>query len=241
MSNSHVRDFDEIQGVLAVTKARVYGVDKSTTKTHEDRIIRLCPRAVAVLKSQLALYRHLKARGRIAHDQLFFNDDGQPIRHLGYLAKCWRNSLEGIGLRYRRPHCALHTSVSWNLMIGTTPLFVSRQHGHSVTTMWLTYAAWMDGALESDVALIPAAMNRVDPATERASNTEVDTSNAAAVARFGTRLATGRGGPEAQVPEKKGLKEVAERVGFEPTCRNYPTIRFRVGAVMTTSVPLRLT
>ncbi len=32
---------------------------------------------------------------------------------------------------------------------------------------------------------------------------------------------------------------VAERVGFEPTCRNYPTIRFRVGAVMTTSVPLQ--
>jgi hypothetical protein len=32
---------------------------------------------------------------------------------------------------------------------------------------------------------------------------------------------------------------MAERVGFEPTCRNYPTIRFRVGAVMTTSVPLR--
>ena len=35
--------------------------------------------------------------------------------------------------------------------------------------------------------------------------------------------------------------QMAERVGFEPTCRNYPTIRFRVGAVMTTSVPLRLT
>ena len=33
---------------------------------------------------------------------------------------------------------------------------------------------------------------------------------------------------------------LAERVGFEPTCRNYPTIRFRVGAVMTASVPLRL-
>ena len=37
------------------------------------------------------------------------------------------------------------------------------------------------------------------------------------------------------------MSRVAERVGFEPTCRNYPTIRFRVGAVMTTSVPLRLT
>src|SRR5262249_7823626 len=32
---------------------------------------------------------------------------------------------------------------------------------------------------------------------------------------------------------------LAERVRFELTCRNYPTIRFRVGAVMTTSVPLR--
>src|SRR5262249_29904543 len=34
-------------------------------------------------------------------------------------------------------------------------------------------------------------------------------------------------------------ERVAERVGFEPTCRFYPTIRFRVGAVMTASVPLR--
>ena len=46
-------------------------------------------------------------------------------------------------------------------------------------------------------------------------------------------------------PIKKGLKNrpflLAERVGFEPTCRNYPTIRFRVGAVVTTSVPLQLT
>ena len=30
---------------------------------------------------------------------------------------------------------------------------------------------------------------------------------------------------------------LAERVGFEPTCRLSPTIRFRVGAVMTASVP----
>jgi hypothetical protein len=34
---------------------------------------------------------------------------------------------------------------------------------------------------------------------------------------------------------------MAERVRFELTCRNYPTIRFRVGAVMTASVPLRAT
>ena len=34
-------------------------------------------------------------------------------------------------------------------------------------------------------------------------------------------------------------KRLADEVRFELTCRNYPTIRFRVGAVMTTSVPVR--
>jgi integrase len=208
----NVQDFDAAQGILSVTKARVYGVDKNTTKTREDRVVQLCPRAIAVLKRQIVMYRQLKAHGRIDHDQPFFNDNGAPIRSLGHFAKCWRKSSERLGLRFRRPYCARHTSVSWNLMIGKNPLFVSRQHGHSVTTMWRTYAAWMDGAQESDIALIQTAMNRVDLAIERVSNTQIDTLNSAAAARLGTRLATSRGGPEAQVPEKKGLKEVAERV-----------------------------
>src|SRR5215471_14405488 len=42
-----------------------------------------------------------------------------------------------------------------------------------------------------------------------------------------------------RVPAAAVSEGMAERVGFEPTCRFYPTIRFRVGAVMTASVPLR--
>src|SRR5690349_4358707 len=42
-----------------------------------------------------------------------------------------------------------------------------------------------------------------------------------------------------RVGKMKLEMEMAERVRFELTCRNYPTIRFRVGAVMTASVPLR--
>jgi site-specific recombinase XerD len=202
------RDFDKVRGTLSVTKARVYGVDKDTTKTHEDRVIQLCPRAIAVLSRQRALRRHLKSRGRIDHDQLFFRHDGAPIRALGYLAKCWRKSSERLDLRFRRPYCARHTSVSWNLMIGKNPLFVSRQHGHSVTTMWRTYAAWMDGALETDIALVQAAMNRDGRAIERVSNTQIElTVNAPAVAGLGTRLATRRQAPEAQVPDTKGPKK----------------------------------
>ena len=47
-------------------------------------------------------------------------------------------------------------------------------------------------------------------------------------------------GPPMKSPAMAGLFILAERVGFEPTCRFYPTIRFRIGAVMTASVPLRL-
>jgi hypothetical protein len=93
-------------------------------------------------------------------------------------------------------------------MIDKNPLFVSRQHGHSVTTMWRTYAAWMEGALESDIALIQAAMSRDGRAIERVPNTQIElTLNAPAVAGFGTRLATRRETPEAQVPDKKGQKK----------------------------------
>jgi integrase len=40
-----VRDFDEARGTLSVTKARVLGIDKDTTKTREDRIIHPIQRA----------------------------------------------------------------------------------------------------------------------------------------------------------------------------------------------------
>jgi len=46
------------------------------------------------LKRQLALYRDLKARRLIEHNQIFFKDDGTSIRNLGYPAKRWRLSLE---------------------------------------------------------------------------------------------------------------------------------------------------
>jgi hypothetical protein len=40
--------------------------------------------------------------------------------------------------------------------------------------MWRIYAAWMEGALESDIALIQAAMNRDGRAIERVSNTQIE-------------------------------------------------------------------
>jgi len=136
--------------------------------------------------------------------------------------KRWRLSLERLGQCYRRPYCARHSSVSWNLMIGKNPLFVARQHGHSLVTMWRTYAAWMDGALESNIGLIRAAIEDSVPElapssaerdstaqarltlAERPSNTENRLPpDRAPVAEFGTRFVTRCGTVATQVPEEK--------------------------------------
>jgi hypothetical protein len=54
------------------------------------------------------------------------------------------------------------TSVSWNLLIGRNPLLVAKEHGHRLTTMLSVYAAWTEGAVETDIAAIRDAMNRTD-------------------------------------------------------------------------------
>ena len=44
--------------------------------------------------------------------------------------------------------------------IGKNPLWVAKQHGHSIATMLRAYAAWAEGAAEVDVKAIKRAMKR---------------------------------------------------------------------------------
>ena len=162
-------DFDASKGTLTVNKACVAGIDKDSTKTGEDRRIELCPRALQVLNRQLALRARLELAGKINHDQLFFKQSGEPIRNLQYPYVRWQRTLVRTRkIRYRKPYCARHSSVSWNLMIGKRPLWVAKQHGHSITTMLSVYAAWAEGAVESDIYAIKRAMASRPRTLERA-------------------------------------------------------------------------
>jgi integrase len=137
-----VLDFDPIHGTLNVNKARVAGVDKASTKTGDDRRIELCPRAQNVLSRHIALRDEMVRDGKIDHDFLFFKESGEPIRNLQYTYSRWRASLKRLtDIRYRKPYCARHTSVSWNLMLDRSPLWVAKQRGHSIATMLRAYAA----------------------------------------------------------------------------------------------------
>jgi len=151
-------DLDLENGIISINKARVSGVDRCKTKTAEDRRVQLCPRALQVLERQLRLREHLMAAGGLHHHYVFVNDSGEPLRDLQVATIRWRKTLLSLKVRYRRPYTARHSSVSWNLMLGKNPLWVSKQHGHSLITMLRIYAAWTDGAVEADVQTIERSM-----------------------------------------------------------------------------------
>lgn len=50
--------------------------------------------------------------------------------------------------------------MTWQLMLGKNLLWVAKQHGRSVEVMLSMYAAWLDGATESDIHAIKEAMER---------------------------------------------------------------------------------
>jgi hypothetical protein len=95
----------------------------------------------------------------VQHDHVFFRENGEPFWNLQIQGKRWRKTLTSLKLRYRRPYTARHSSVSWNLMAGRNPLWVAKQHGHSICTMLRVYAAWADGTVELEVEAIKRSMN----------------------------------------------------------------------------------
>jgi len=154
-----VYDFDASKKLLRVNKARVYGIDKDSTKTDEDRQVELCPRAIEILKRQLELRERLARLGQIDHDLLFFEATGTPIITLAASYQRWRKTMKRLStIRYRKPYAARHSSVSWNLMMGKKPLWVAKQHGHSLETMLRSYGAWAEGAVETDIGHVERAM-----------------------------------------------------------------------------------
>jgi hypothetical protein len=168
-----VADFDAAKGTLTVNRARVAGFDKESTKAGEDRLIELCPRALAVLTRQLALRARLELASKINHDLLFFKQVGEPIRNLQYPYVRWRRTLTQMrNIRYRKPYCVRHSSVSWDLMVGKHPLWVAKQHGHSITTMLRVYAAWTEGATETDIRAIKRAVVSTPRGSEQAATAQ---------------------------------------------------------------------
>ncbi len=153
-------DYDARRAVLSVTKARVLRRDKGRTKTQEDRDVELCSRALEVLERHLALREKYVAAGKIRNEHLFFLEDGRPISDPEITRWRWTGSIKALDIRRRGPYHAQHSSVTRQLMLGKNLLWVAKQHGHSVEVMLRMYAAWLDGATETDIHAIKQAMEK---------------------------------------------------------------------------------
>ncbi len=117
-----VCDCNLVKSTIAITKACVMARDKDRTKTSEDRTVALCPRALDVLRRQLALRERWQRLGvRIDHEHVFFTAAGEPIRHLHFGCNRGRRSHKRLGLRPRAPYKARHSFITWNLMNGKNP------------------------------------------------------------------------------------------------------------------------
>jgi integrase len=154
-------DYDPVDGTIMIDKACVLGRDKNRTKTNQDRVISLCPRALQVLKRHLALREELAVAGEIRHAFIFFWDiDLAPIRDVSQPYKRWRQVMETLPtIRYRPPYNCRHSYISWRLMVGHNRLLVAQDDGHSVSTMERTYAAWVKGNKPEDGELIERALS----------------------------------------------------------------------------------
>lgn len=133
-------DVDLRSKTITVRRARVLAQDKERTKTNYEREVELNDRAAAVIERQ-------RARTQIMGAHVFHNPATKKAWHdsQGQL-KEWGKALRTAKIRYRPPKECRDTSVTLSLMAGADPMWVAKQHGHSVQVMLKDYARWIPKA-----------------------------------------------------------------------------------------------
>src|ERR1700691_3660865 len=79
---------------------------KYRASPNQDRENYLCPRALEVLRAQLALRERMAAAGKISHNRVFFTEGGEPFQTVFLPYNRWREVMETLAVRYRKPYNA---------------------------------------------------------------------------------------------------------------------------------------
>lgn len=134
------QDVDLRSGTVRVRRARVLAKDKERTKTTYERDVELNTRALAVLERQ-------RARTQLVGGHVFRNPaTGRPWNDEQEQRRVWVIALRTARVRYRPPKECRDTSVTLALMAGADPIWVAKQHGHSLQVMMKDYAKWIPRA-----------------------------------------------------------------------------------------------
>jgi integrase len=135
------RDFDRKRGILRVSRAKVWGKNKNTTKTHHPRDVELLERAASVLQKQ-------RARTELAGGVIFCNQTtGKPWADEQVQRRYFDAAIKRLGLRHRAPKQTRHTFATMCLMAGANPSWVAHQLGHASSKMLFeVYSRWIERA-----------------------------------------------------------------------------------------------
>ena len=123
-----------------VERARVVGVTSDETKTKASRrLIDLRRGAYEALKAQ-------EQHSRLAKGLVFLDPhSGRGWNASARLLKLWEAALKKAGVRYRSQYQTRHTFASTLLSTGGNPMYVSKQMGHTDTTMVTRiYGSWIE-------------------------------------------------------------------------------------------------
>lgn len=141
--------WDDFDGAsLSVSKGRVICRETKSTKTNKARVVQLTQRVIAALSA---------AKLKSNSEWIFSNSNGSPMLKDRQQKIDWDETLEYLGIRYRRPYTCRHTRASLALKAGVPPRWMAQQLGHSITVFETTYAKWIDE--ESDKKYIAMMEN----------------------------------------------------------------------------------
>lgn len=147
-------DVDIPAGVAQIRRAVVQGVEK-TTKTNQERTLRLNSRALAVIKAQ-------RERTYLAGKHVFLDPRrAAPWDKEQYFTRFhWLPTLKRLTMRYRPPYNTRHTYATIMLMAGMRSGFCAGQMGHDIKVFLTTYARWLPGeADDTEMARLEGALS----------------------------------------------------------------------------------
>jgi integrase len=112
-----------------------------STKTNQQRYLRLTARLQDVLRSR-------RSPDAKSDDLVFPAAKGGFIDDHNFRNRAWKTILEKLGIDYRKPYNMRHTFVSASLDLGLPPTVVSTLSGHTVETLYRSYAGNVRGLVE---------------------------------------------------------------------------------------------
>jgi integrase len=131
-------DVDLRRGEISILKSRYLGEESGTKTEGSERVIRVLPSVIDVLKAIKPLH--------VAEDTpVFLNHDGEPINFHTWRAKIWYRALRAKEIRVRRPYTMRHTFISVGLTNGVKIKWLAEYCGTSVAMIEKHYGKYLGG------------------------------------------------------------------------------------------------